>query len=60
LNIDMRDIEKRRNINKKVRKDISKKMIEDPTYIERDSININDSDDILRRSSKLSKKTKRL
>jgi hypothetical protein len=56
----MRDIEKRRNINKKVRKDISKKMIEDPTYIERDSININDSDDILRRSSKLSKKTKRL
>jgi hypothetical protein len=45
LNIDMKEIDRRRNINRIVRKDISKKMIEEETATKsiRDSVSINDS-----------------
>lgn len=45
LNIDMKEIDKRRNINKIVRKDISTKVIEEGVTPARDSLSINDSTD---------------
>jgi hypothetical protein len=60
LNIDLKDFEKRRNKNKKITKETSKKQIEENQNDRKDSIPINDVVEMDRRSSKMEKKTKRL